>query len=880
MNGQSFLNQKSTTSNLMEEVKTNGWNMLDSYKEGQAIYGRDEEIESISESILYNVQTFVYGKSGIGKTSLLQAGIFPVLRKNHYFPVIIRLAFYEREKLTSVVKKLVLEEVKTENPQIGKLPLNFYPIDNSDISDCSLQTFFSKVKFEDENGEPYIPVLVFDQFEETINNEDNWQRTVDFLKNDLYDLLDNSSVISGDTLPYTNYRIVISMREDYLYCLEDIVDQFALWELRYNRFRIKALDDAKAAEVIYKTSGVKGIEQGKEQQIVETIIKVVIMSSGTRFTEINTALLSLICSLLYENSVDKCIRYKDLRNVNAYLRLYYDDICETIGTKATRYLENNLLTSDGRRSSVDEAEALKSKKIDQADLNYLVNKKLIRKIKTDSNSNRYEYIHDLFAKMVYKRKMDDKLRWKHPELRSLSKKEDLISFAMKFILSLFTLSCLTALIMLYHTKIKHGTWNLLISFDPSECVNTTVYFSMLFFSVYLLSLVVKRLHDVNRTGWLCLIIPLSILLFNAEHYIHFLFISSISLTSIVVGLSKVLAIILFLSLLYQIFRPGVNIKRTSGLSKQYEMIYNIVPINNLEFAKFFFLEIACWSICCVMSDMIYFSNSQYEDWRFFYFKVPIVPLDLIFGLELSLPAVIALLPIVISLSPALKARVSSLGYPKWLTYIPYINILFVIEGLLPNHMLMWLRLIKAEDNNINPGESENVFAEINDDLIVIEDKIYFNHNLQMNGYVAWLQLLVPLYGIFYSFRKNQKIGVRNSSLGFALFNWIIMVALMLYLGSIGYLDYLNEFVGWFLLGLLVIGYFVPVVGLAFVGKKIKKEITRVIMNNPTYSVNQIAADLALQPSVVEKIINRDKKKGRLIRVEENGQIEWRVIRDE
>ena len=100
----------------MEEVKTNGWNMLDSYKEGQAIYGRDEEIESISESILYNVQTFVYGKSGIGKTSLLQAGIFPVLRKNHYFPVIIRLAFYEREKLTSVVKKLVLEEVKTENP--------------------------------------------------------------------------------------------------------------------------------------------------------------------------------------------------------------------------------------------------------------------------------------------------------------------------------------------------------------------------------------------------------------------------------------------------------------------------------------------------------------------------------------------------------------------------------------------------------------------------------------------------------------------------------------------------------------------------------------------------------------------------------------------
>ena len=387
----------------MEEVKINGWNMLDSYNEGQAIYGRDEEIASISESILFNVQTFLYGKSGIGKTSLLQAGIFPVLRKNHYFPVIIRLAFYEKETLEGVVKKLVLEEAKTENLQIGKSPLEFHVIDDSDLSKCSLQTFFSKVKFEDNNGDPYIPVIIFDQFEETINNEDNWQRTVDFLKNDLYDLLDNSSVISGDTLPYTNYRIAISMREDYLYCLEDIVDRFSLWELRYNRFRVKALDDEKAAEVIRKTSGLNGLEEGKENLIVDTIIRIVKLNSGTRFTEINTALLSLVCSLLYDNSEEGCVLYKDLRSINSYLRTYYDNICDKIGSKATHYLESHLLTKDGRRSSIDESEALNSGRIQQESLDYLVDKRLLRRVKTDSTSNRYEYIHDLFAKMVYKR---------------------------------------------------------------------------------------------------------------------------------------------------------------------------------------------------------------------------------------------------------------------------------------------------------------------------------------------------------------------------------------------------------------------------------------------------------------------------------------------
>ena len=50
----------------MENKVIKKWNMLDSYSEGQAIYGRDAEISTIEESILYNIQTFIYGKSGIG----------------------------------------------------------------------------------------------------------------------------------------------------------------------------------------------------------------------------------------------------------------------------------------------------------------------------------------------------------------------------------------------------------------------------------------------------------------------------------------------------------------------------------------------------------------------------------------------------------------------------------------------------------------------------------------------------------------------------------------------------------------------------------------------------------------------------------------------
>lgn len=855
------------TSNLMVEVKTNGWNMLDSYKEGQAIYGRDEEIESISESILYNVQTFVYGKSGIGKTSLLQAGIFPVLRKNHYFPVIIRLAFYEKETLTSVVKKLVLEEAKIENLQIGKSPLNIHVIDNSDISDCSLQTFFSKVKFEDENGEPYIPVLIFDQFEETINNEDNWQRSVDFLKNDLYDLLDNSSVISGETLPYTNYRIVISMREDYLYCLEDIIDRFSLWELRYNRFRVKALNDEKATEVIRKTFGANGLEEGNVDLIVNTIIRIVKLNRGTRFTEINTALLSLICSLLHENSENTCVKYKDLRNINSYLRSYYDDICKEIGSGATHYLESHLLTKDGRRSSVDESEALNSGKIKQDDLDYLVEKKLLRRVKTDSTSNRYEYIHDLFAKMVYKRLQEDESQWLYPELRTLSKKEDRSTFLRKFFFTSLSVMGGCCGILSIHFIIDHDTWRF---WNLTVCCPNLFYFIPFALSAYLLPLVVKRLHDINKSGWLCFTIPLSAFLINLHH-----FLPTLNYNDTPSVISMLLGYLLLGYLVFLCLKPSISSSKPRGFSRVYEEVFNIAKITNIEFFKSLSLEFVWWCICCCITDMMLLAYFDYDTWRLFSFKYDAILLDKLEMMK-SFPAVISLLPIIISVSPALRARVKSLGYPAWISYIPYFNILLLLIGLLPNNILTDLRLLR--DNKNNPRqESDNIFAEIADDYTINEDILYTNHlNEKLNGNILLLMLLVPLYGTIKGLDKSQKIGIRASSMEMGFLNASLILGLFFYLAITGYLDSVTDLWAWLILIFVIVIYVIPLIGMFVLSRNQKKIIFCVIKEHPYYSINQIAHELVVKPSALEKEINKMKGKGEIERVEEGGQLIWKV----
>src|SRR5687768_4161829 len=55
--------------------------------------GRREEVEALFRRLVASRLTLLFGLSGIGKSSLLRAGLFPRLRASHYFPVYIRLRF-------------------------------------------------------------------------------------------------------------------------------------------------------------------------------------------------------------------------------------------------------------------------------------------------------------------------------------------------------------------------------------------------------------------------------------------------------------------------------------------------------------------------------------------------------------------------------------------------------------------------------------------------------------------------------------------------------------------------------------------------------------------------------------------------------------------
>ena len=56
-------------------------------------HGREEEAAELSRRVQRKLLTILFGQSGLGKTSILQAGLVPRLRPEGFCPVYVRLDY-------------------------------------------------------------------------------------------------------------------------------------------------------------------------------------------------------------------------------------------------------------------------------------------------------------------------------------------------------------------------------------------------------------------------------------------------------------------------------------------------------------------------------------------------------------------------------------------------------------------------------------------------------------------------------------------------------------------------------------------------------------------------------------------------------------------
>lgn len=391
----------------------NPWKGLSAYHEPQEgddyIYkfcGRNNAIKDVVALVESNLYVTMYGRTGIGKTSLLEAGIFPILRKQNYVPVVVRFSlmddFSERFSFAEYIVKNIEQSVdKIEET------LNIKLMNEGDALDY-LWKYFATRHFYKGGNEVY-PLIVLDQFEENFRN--NKIKTWHLLEQ-LHSLVNDNKIYLEGYHDETNFRIIISIREDDLFRLEDCIDQCHLMDFKFNRYRLVQPTEAEAFEIIsIPGENCLPSDELERKEIVNRIVQTV--KSGNEGT-INTLILSLICSVLYNKIVSAkrtCITLEDVMGLgDSPLTEFYVSL--NLSEKARRFIENRLIDSDGRRNTVNVEEMNKELPEWRSLLEVKVgdlSKTGTYRILQESNG-KVELIHDMLAKAVKEIKERNKLK--------------------------------------------------------------------------------------------------------------------------------------------------------------------------------------------------------------------------------------------------------------------------------------------------------------------------------------------------------------------------------------------------------------------------------------------------------------------------------------
>ena len=374
----------------------NPWLGLASYteeslQENHPFYGRNRAIATLLRLIENNLVVTMYGRSGIGKSSLLQAGVFPALKDREFYPLIVRFNSSDiKDTLSETLWETIIEKLKSAGIEYKSVGKPYVP-DYNDV--LVLRKLFASGRFTRKKDEEITPVVVFDQFEETLYN---LPEKSTLLLQQLYALINDNvdfSISNPDWPDATNFRIVFSIREDDLFLLEDFIETLNLEDFKENRFRLLPLSKVEALEIILGPDPTLFKEDEKDA-IADEIIA--LASTGVN-GQINTLMLSLLCFLLYEGANGKKITLEDVKKHREnLLESYYIKSMEGIPQSQRKYLEDNLIDDQGRRNYIYLSDLRENAPATEKFLTENRNRIL------NLNQDKVEFIHDQLAASVSK----------------------------------------------------------------------------------------------------------------------------------------------------------------------------------------------------------------------------------------------------------------------------------------------------------------------------------------------------------------------------------------------------------------------------------------------------------------------------------------------
>jgi hypothetical protein len=373
----------SAANNLSDQ---NPWPGLQAYAEEDRpfFFGRDTEIDRLLWLVQRNVLTVVFGPSGTGKTSLVQAGLFPKLRgerlERHSEPHWIRL-----QHVGSLVAQVQAE-------------LN--------LSGQTLWEGFHRLPNSPE------PVVAFDQFEEIFTLGDARPESEEFLTQ-LADLVENYYPASirerlgrGEALDFEHdhqpYRILLVLREDFVWRLDGL--RARMPSVMRARFVVPPFTEDQAREAVNKPG-----REVLDSEVAEQIVQFAVSKRGPHV--VDPAILCLLCRELNKGRApgSKISTGQLEGDSETILSRFWEEsiaaLAEPYRQPVREFIEDRLVSPNGFRTAAPRDEvALQATAIDS-----LIDARLLR-AEERFGTPHLELTHDVLCPVIRKTREERRQR--------------------------------------------------------------------------------------------------------------------------------------------------------------------------------------------------------------------------------------------------------------------------------------------------------------------------------------------------------------------------------------------------------------------------------------------------------------------------------------
>jgi WD40 repeat protein len=378
--------------------RDNPWPGLESFEEEARDYfhGREAEAEDLLRRVADAPLTVLFGKSGLGKTSLLKAGLFPRLRAKNFLPIHVRLDI--RPEAPGLIEQLrdglfaAIARERVDAPPFAPGETLWEYLHRADL------------ELWNEQNYPLTPVLVLDQFEEVFTLGERLGERVERFKIDLGDLAENRipSALASDPsraqgldLRRMAYKLVVTLREDFLPHLEGW--RAAVPSLGRVRVRLLPMRPDQALSAVYDTA-----PHLMDEPLARRIVAFVAAAAQGESGEIEPALLSLFCRGLNERRKRQGADRFDAQLLEgaqqSIIADYYRSCVEGLPDSVSRFIESDLITEKGFRNSYAKDDAVPAF-LTEEQLDRLINRRLLR-VEERYGTARIELTHDLLTRAV------------------------------------------------------------------------------------------------------------------------------------------------------------------------------------------------------------------------------------------------------------------------------------------------------------------------------------------------------------------------------------------------------------------------------------------------------------------------------------------------